>query len=71
MHPTWMKIGVCVVTGICAVQLRFAFIFGQPIIDLSLGNDDTVILPGLTHESDRAAIIWLFTISLGVPPLQS
>jgi len=67
MHPTWMKIGVCVATGICAVQLQFTFIFGQPITDLSLGNDDTVILPGSTHESDRAAIYSQYPL----PPLQS
>lgn len=72
-YPTWKKIGICAATGICAVQLQFAFIFGEAITDLSLtnkiGEDGDVIttLPGSTHESGGAAIIWLLAISLSAP----
>jgi len=67
-YPTWKKVGICLATGICAVQLQFAFIFGQRIIDLALGDDKAInALPGSTHESGGAAIIWLLAISLGAP----
>jgi hypothetical protein len=68
-HPTWMKILVCVATGVCAVQLQFAFIFGAPISDLATGSvdDDDIILPGSTPEGGGAAIIWLLAISVGAP----
>uniref|UniRef100_A0A7S2XJM1 Uncharacterized protein n=1 Tax=Attheya septentrionalis TaxID=420275 RepID=A0A7S2XJM1_9STRA len=68
-HPTWMKILVCVATGVCAVQLQFAFIFGAPISDLATGSvdDDDITLPGSTPASGGAAIIWLLAISLGAP----
>lgn len=72
-YPTWKKIGICAATGICAVQLQFAFIFGEAITNLSLtnkiGKDGDVIttLPGSTHESGGAAIIWLLAISLSAP----
>lgn len=67
-YPTWKKVGICLATGICAVQLQFAFIFGDQITDLALGNDDAgASIPGSTHESGGAAIIWLLAISLGAP----
>ena len=25
MYPTWKKVGICLATGICTVQLQFAF----------------------------------------------
>ena len=68
MYPTWKKVGICLATGICAVQLQFAFIFGQRITDLALGDDEASnALPGSTHETGGAAIIWLLAISLGAP----
>lgn len=71
-NPAWKKIGVCVLAGICCVQLQFAFIFGSRISDLSLGtniDDDSVLstLPGSTPETGGAAIIWMLAISLGAP----
>jgi hypothetical protein len=72
-NPVWKKIGICILAGICCVQLQFAFIFGSRISDLSLGtniDDDTVLntLPGSSHESGGAVIIWMLAISLGAPP---
>ena len=72
-NPAWKKIGVCILAGICCVQLQFAFIFGSRISDLSNGtdiDDDSVLraLPGSTPESGGAAIIWMLAISLGAPP---
>jgi len=68
MYPTWKKVGICLATGICAVQLQFAFIFGQRITDLALGNDEaSSSLKGATTDSGGAAIIWLLAISLGAP----
>jgi hypothetical protein len=68
MYPTWKKVGICLATGICAVQLQFAFIFGQRITDLALGNDEaSSSLEGATTESGGAAIIWLLAISIGAP----
>lgn len=83
-YPTWKKVGICIATGICAVQLQFAFIFGQEITDLTLengedqvGGEDSQIgvvatsttsnIPGSTHETGGAAIIWLLAISVGAP----
>ena len=67
-YPTWKKVGICAATGICAAQLQFAFIFGEQITDLALGNDDAdASIHGSTHESGGAAIIWLLAISLGAP----
>jgi len=68
-YATWQKVGICVATGIFAVQLQFAFIFGQDITDLALGDHaESSSLPGSTPESGGAAIIWLLAISLGAPP---
>jgi len=68
-YATWQKVGICVATGIFAVQLQFAFIFGQEITDLALGDHaESSSLPGSTPESGGAAIIWLLAISLGAPP---
>lgn len=73
-NPPWKKIGICIIAGICCVQLQFAFIFGKRISDLSLGTienieDDAVLnrIPGSTHETGGAAIIWMLAISLGAP----
>lgn len=74
-YPTWKKVGICIATGICAVQLQFAFIFGKEITDLTLGNGEDInegrgqggVIPGSTHETGGAAIIWLLAISLGAP----
>jgi len=71
-NPAWKKIGICILAGVCCVQLQFAFIFGSRISDLSLGtniDDDSVLstLPGSTPETGGAAIIWMLAISLGAP----
>jgi L-rhamnose-H+ transport protein len=66
-YPTWKKVGICVATGICAVQLQFAFILGQEITDLTLEDSQETALPGSTHDTGGAAIIWLLAISLGAP----
>jgi hypothetical protein len=67
-YPTWKKIGICVATGICASQLQFAFVFGEEITDLALGNENSgKVIPGSTPESGGAAIIWLLAISLAAP----
>lgn len=70
-HPTWKKILVCVVTGVTASQLQFAFIFGKEItnlaLDIDIEEDISASIPGSTPESGGAAIIWLLAISLGAP----
>jgi len=67
-YSTWQKVGICVATGIFATQLQFAFIFGNEITDLALGHKAAdPPLPGSTHQSGGAAIIWLLAISLGAP----
>ena len=66
-YKTWQKIAICLICGIFAVQLQFAFIFGKPIVDLASGVDTTVSLPGSTPRSGDAAIIWLFAFSLSTP----
>mmetsp|Transcript_25622 Transcript_25622/g.60222 ORF Transcript_25622/g.60222 Transcript_25622/m.60222 type:complete len:170 (-) Transcript_25622:309-818(-) len=54
---------VCVLAGIFAAQLQFAFIFGQDLIDMAKEQEG----PGSTPESGTSAVIWLFAISLGSP----
>ena len=69
-YSTLQKILVCLITGIAAVQLQFAFIFGKPITDLANGKAesvDNVEIPGQTPFGGSAAIIWLLAISLGAP----
>lgn len=67
-YPTWKKVGICGATGIFAAQLQFAFIFGSEITELALGTKTAdPPLPGSSHESGGAAIIWLLAISLGAP----
>jgi len=57
-YPTWKKVGICLATGICAVQLQSVFIFGQRITDLALGNDEaSSSLKGATTDSGGAAIV--------------
>lgn len=61
-YSTWKKVLVCLLTGLCAVQLQFAFVFGDKITDLAIHSDD---LPGSTPSSGGAALIWLLAISTG------
>jgi hypothetical protein len=62
-YPTWQKVIVCIVSGIFATQLQFAFVFGQDMIDLAAADDG----PGRTPSSGTSSVIWLFAISLGAP----
>jgi hypothetical protein len=66
-YKVWQKIATCIICGLFAVQLQFAFIFGKPMVDLASGADTTVSLPGSTPKSGEAAIIWLFAFSLSTP----
>mmetsp|Transcript_16197 Transcript_16197/g.18756 ORF Transcript_16197/g.18756 Transcript_16197/m.18756 type:complete len:372 (+) Transcript_16197:435-1550(+) len=66
-YTTFKKFCVCLLTGITAVQLQFAFIFGSPIVDLATGKVDGIVLPGATPIGGSAAIIWLLAISIGAP----
>lgn len=61
---TLYKVAVCVIAGIFASQLQFAFVFGDSLVDLA-GSDEG---PGRTPPSGTSAVIWLFAISLGTPP---
>ena len=60
-YSTSVKITVCVLAGIFASMLQFAFVYGRDIIQTAenLGN---------TPEGGSAAIIWLFAISIGSVP---
>ena len=59
---TWHKIAICMGASILATQLQFAFVFGQNIIDLADVREET-------PESGAAAIVWLFAITIGAPPI--
>lgn len=59
-YSSFQKVAVCVLAGIFASQLQFAFVFGDDMADLSAANDE--IPPSGTN-----AVIWLFAISLGAP----
>lgn len=61
------KVIICLITGVTAVQLQFAFIFGEPVTDLAEGEIEGVNLPGKTPLGGSAGIIWLLAISLGAP----
>lgn len=62
-YSTIYKVSVCVVTGIFASSLQFAFVFGNPLIDLAKSPNG----PGTTPPSGSASIIWLFAIPVSVP----
>ena len=67
-YKVWQKVAICLICGLFAVQLQFAFIFGQPIVDLASGADPAAAsLPGSTPPSGEAAIIWLFAFSMSTP----
>lgn len=68
-YSTLQKVLICILTGVTAVQLQFAFIFGSPITDLADGKVDDVELPGITPKGGSSAIIWLLAITLGAPPI--
>ena len=61
-YSTLHKVAICLVAGLLATQLQFAFVFGQDIVDIANGLDN---IP----EGGAAAIIWLFAISIGCPPI--
>lgn len=63
-YTSFQKTVVCVVAGIFATQLQFAFVFGQDMIDIAKSNDGP---GGSTPDSGTAAVIWLFAISIGAP----
>lgn len=60
-----VKIGICILAGTLSSLLQFAFVFGQPLVDIASTNDG---VNGSTTSSGTTAIIWLFAISLGAPP---
>jgi hypothetical protein len=59
-HSPAYKVAVCVIAGIFATQLQFAFVFGQDMIDFAENLDNV-------PSSGRNAVIWLFAITLGAP----
>ena len=59
-YSTAYKVAVCVIAGIFATQLQFAFVFGQGMIDYAEDLDGT-------PSSGSSAVIWLFAITLGAP----
>lgn len=61
-HSTLQKVAICVISGLLATQLQFAFVFGQDIVDIANESGDT-------PAGGAAAIIWLFAISIGCPPI--
>jgi len=61
---TFRKVAVCVIAGIFATQLQFAFVFGDKMIALAKDSSQG---PGSTPPSGTSAVIWLFAISLGAP----
>lgn len=61
---TLYKVGVCIVAGIFATQLQFAFVFGDDMVTLAEDNSQG---PGYSPPSGTGAIIWLFAITLGAP----
>jgi hypothetical protein len=60
-YSTFIKIFVCILSGIFCSMLQFAFIFGQDLIDIAESD-------GRTPVGGSAAIIWLFAISIGAIP---
>jgi len=63
-YSTIAKFLICLTAGIMASMLQFAFVFGQPMIDLASANGKG---PGSTPKSGEAAIIWLFAFPLSAP----
>jgi hypothetical protein len=60
-YSTFIKISLCILSGVFCSMLQFAFIFGQDLIDIAESN-------GRTPVGGSAAIIWLFAISIGAIP---
>jgi hypothetical protein len=60
-YSTFIKIFVCILSGIFCSMLQFAFILGQDLIDIAESD-------GRTPVGGSAAIIWLFAISIGAIP---
>jgi L-rhamnose-proton symport protein (RhaT) len=62
-RSTLFKVTVCVVAGVLATQLQFAFVFGQSMIDLA----ESDMGPSSTPPSGSAAVIWLFAFTVSAP----
>ena len=62
-YSSTMKVALCLVAGVLATQLQFAFVFGQPIVDLAASDDG----PGATTPTGYAAVIWLFVFTTSAP----
>jgi hypothetical protein len=60
-YSTLFKVSVCLLGGILASLFQFAFIFGQDIINVAKNDAHTPI-------GGSAAIIWLFTLTIGCIP---
>lgn len=60
---TSTKVAICLVAGILATQLQFAFVFGQSIVDLASSRNG----PGTTTPTGYAAVIWLFAFTTSSP----
>jgi hypothetical protein len=62
-QSTLFKVSICVVAGVLATQLQFAFVFGQSMIDLAEAD----MGPSSTPPSGSAAVIWLFAFTVSAP----
>lgn len=60
-YSTLFKVSVCLLGGILASLFQFAFIFGQDIVNVAKNDANTPI-------GGSAAIIWLFTLTIGCIP---
>ena len=60
IYTTTQKVLTCIVAGVFSSLLQFAFIFGEPIVDIAKKT--------LPNNGSNASIIWLLAFLFGIPP---
>jgi L-rhamnose-proton symport protein (RhaT) len=63
-YSTLFKVLLCIISGLFASMLQFAFVYGEPMIQLAASNDGP---NAPTTSTGTASIVWLFAFSISCP----
>jgi hypothetical protein len=70
-YSTLSKVLLCVISGLFASMLQFAFVYGDPMIQLSASSSSSSTSnedgPGSTPQTGTASIVWLFAFTISCP----
>jgi hypothetical protein len=63
-YSTWSKVLLCVMSGLFASMLQFAFVYGEPMIQLAASNNGP---NAPTTTTGTVSIVWLFAFTISCP----